>query len=80
LTLEESAERIQAIYDAANKVNPDIIVLCHGGPIANPADVAQIFQLTKGIAGFFGASSMERLATEVAIQSQVEQFKSLLPK
>ncbi|MBA4542864.1 MULTISPECIES: phosphoenolpyruvate hydrolase family protein [Thermoactinomyces] len=77
LTLEESAERIQAIHDAAKEVNPDIIVLCHGGPIAEPADVQKILASTKGVAGFFGASSIERLPTEKAIRSQVEQFKSL---
>ncbi len=77
LTIEKSAERIQEIHDAAKEVNPDVLVLCHGGPIAEPADVQEILSLTKGIAGFFGASSIERLPTEVAIRSQVEQFKSL---
>jgi predicted TIM-barrel enzyme len=77
LTIEKSAERIQSIYDAAKEVNPSILILCHGGPIAEPSDMEKIFSLTHGIAGFFGASSIERLATEVAIQSQVEQFKEL---
>ncbi|MCH5586646.1 phosphoenolpyruvate hydrolase family protein [Shimazuella sp. AN120528] len=76
LTLEKAAERIQAIHDSAKKINPSILILCHGGPIAEPSDVEKIFELTNGIAGFFGASSIERLATEVAIQSQVEQFKA----
>lgn len=76
LTLEKSAEKIQAINDAAKKINPSVLILCHGGPIAEPSDAAKIFQLTNGISGFFGASSIERLATEVAIQSQVEQFKA----
>lgn len=75
LTLEESAKRIQAIHDAAKAKNPDIILLCHGGPIATPEDVEKIFSLTEGIDGFFGASSTERLPTEVAIRSQVERFK-----
>ncbi|WP_044640400.1 phosphoenolpyruvate hydrolase family protein [Risungbinella massiliensis] len=78
LTLEKSAERIQAIHDVAKNINPNVIVLCHGGPIADPGDVEQILALTKGVAGFFGASSIERLATEVAIQEQVEKFKSLV--
>lgn len=78
LTLEESAERIQRIHDVAKEVNPDILVLCHGGPIAEPADVKTIFSLTHGIDGFFGASSMERLPTEVGIRSQVENFKALV--
>jgi predicted TIM-barrel enzyme len=77
LTLEKSAERIQAIHDAAKKVNPDIIILCHGGPIAEPQDVKEILSMTKGVDGFFGASSIERLPTEVAIQTQVENFKNL---
>ncbi len=77
VTLEECAVRIQAMYDAAKSVNPDILVLCHGGPIAEPEDVDYIFKHTKGIVGFFGASSMERLPTERAIQDQTEQFKTL---
>jgi predicted TIM-barrel enzyme len=77
ITLDECAERIQAMHDAAKSVNPDILVLCHGGPIAEPEDVDYIFKRTKGIVGFFGASSMERLPTERAIQEQTEQFKTL---
>ncbi len=77
LTLEESARRVQAMRDAAVAVNPDILVLCHGGPIAEPEDAQFIFEHTQGIAGFFGASSIERLATEPAIESQARKFKSL---
>jgi predicted TIM-barrel enzyme len=80
LTLAESAKRVQAMHDAARKVNPDIIVLCHGGPIAEPEDAQYIFDHTEGIAGFFGASSMERLPTEVAIEGQARRFKSLRPR
>src|SRR5690606_29154352 len=76
LTLEESAKRIQAIHDAAKAKNPDIILLCHGGPIATPEDVEKIFSMTEGIDGFFGASSTERLPTELAIKKQVQQFKA----
>lgn len=76
-TLEESARRIQAIHDAAKAVNPDVIVLCHGGPIAEPEDVQYIFDHTEGIAGFFGASSIERLAVEPAIERQARAFKEL---
>lgn len=78
-TLEKSAARIQAIHDAAKEENPEVLLLCHGGPIANPEDVAQIFSLTQGIDGFFGASSTERLPTEVAIRSQVAKFKATKP-
>ena len=77
-TLEESAERIQAIHDTAKKIREDVIVLCHGGPIAEPEDVQYIFEHTTGIAGFFGASSVERLATERAIEAQARSFKDLL--
>lgn len=79
LTLVDSAKRVQAMHDAAKKVNPDIIVLCHGGPIAEPEDAQYIFDHTEGIAGFFGASSVERLPTEVAIEGQARRFKSLRP-
>ena len=77
LTLEESAKRVQAMRDAAKKVNPDILVLCHGGPIAEPPDAQYIYEHTEGVVGFFGASSIERLPTERAIREQVEAFKSL---
>ncbi|PJJ70684.1 putative TIM-barrel enzyme [Diaminobutyricimonas aerilata] len=77
LTLEESAHRVQQMRDAAVKVNPDVIVLCHGGPIAEPEDAAYILQHTDGVAGFFGASSAERLPTERAIKAQIENFKSI---
>ena len=77
LTLEESAKRVQAMRDAAVRVKPDIIVLCHGGPIAEPEDAKFIFDNTEGIAGFFGASSIERLATEPAIEGQARKFKDL---
>jgi predicted TIM-barrel enzyme len=77
MTLEEAAHRVQALADAGREVNPDIIVLCHGGPIAEPEDAAVVLQLTHGIAGFFGASSIERLPTEVAITQCVRRFKEL---
>ncbi|HEY1186340.1 MAG TPA: phosphoenolpyruvate hydrolase family protein [Gemmata sp.] len=77
LTLEESARRVQELADAARAVNPEVLVLCHGGPISEPADVRYILDHTKGIVGFFGASSIERLPTEVAITGCVQQFKGL---
>ena len=77
LTLEESARRVQAMRDAAVAINPDILVLCHGGPIAEPSDAQFIFEHTHGIAGFFGASSIERLAVEPAIEGQAREFKQL---
>ena len=77
MTLEEAARRVQAMHDAAREVNPDIFVLCHGGPIAEPADAQYIFKHTQGIVGFFGASSVERLPTEPAIEGRARQFKEL---
>ena len=77
LDLAESAKRVQAMHDAAKEVNPDVLVLCHGGPIAEPEDAKYIFDHTTGISGFFGASSIERLATEPAIEKQASSFKRL---
>jgi predicted TIM-barrel enzyme len=77
LTLEQAAARVQALHDAAKAVNPDVLVLCHGGPIAEPEDAAYVLAHTRGVAGFFGASSVERLPTEVAITGCVRRFKEL---
>jgi len=77
LTLEDSVSKVQAIADAAKSVNPDIIMLCHGGPIAMPADAKFVLQRTKGVDGFYGASSMERLPTEIAITGQMKEFKAI---
>ncbi len=77
LTLDESVSRIQAIHKAAIAVNPEILVLCHGGPIAEPEDVQYVLSRSPGVAGFFGASSMERLPVERAITEQVRNFKNL---
>jgi predicted TIM-barrel enzyme len=77
LTLDEACARVQALHDAAKKVNPDVLVLCHGGPISEPDDAAYVLKHTTGIAGFFGASSIERLPTEVAITDCVRRFKAI---
>jgi predicted TIM-barrel enzyme len=77
ITLEEAAVKVQELHDAAKTVNPEILVLCHGGPIAEPADAQYILDHTEGIVGFYGASSMERLPTELAIKAQAQLFKSL---
>jgi predicted TIM-barrel enzyme len=76
-TLDECVELIQNITDAAKKITPDIIVLCHGGPIAEPKDASFVLSKTKGVHGFFGASSMERLPVEVAITDRTKEFKAL---
>lgn len=75
--LEEAVVTIQAMHDAAKQVNPDIIVLCHGGPIAEPEDAAFVLSRTRGISGFFGASSVERLPTELAMTENMKRFKAI---
>jgi predicted TIM-barrel enzyme len=81
LTLDEAVGRVQAMHDAAKRVNPEVIVLCHGGPIAQPEDAEYVLQRTQGVAGFLGASSIERLATEPAIENQARRFKAIrLPR
>jgi predicted TIM-barrel enzyme len=77
MTLDQAAELAQQIADAGKSVNPEILVLCHGGPIAEPEDAAYVLQHTRGVHGFFGASSIERLPTEVAITTQVKKFKKI---
>jgi predicted TIM-barrel enzyme len=78
-TLDQCVEEIQAMRDAAVQVNPDVIVLCHGGPLAEPEDAAYVLERTTGVVGFFGASSMERLPTEVAMTENMKRFKALAP-
>ena len=77
LSLEEAVGRVQAMCDAAKAINPEIMVLCHGGPIAEPDDAAFVLANTHGVVGFFGASSMERLPTEVAITENARRFKQI---
>ena len=77
ITLDAAVERVQAMHDAAKEVNPDVLVLCHGGPIAEPEDAAYVLERTQGVVGFFGASSMERLPAEVAITENMRRFKAI---
>ena len=77
MSLDEAVERVQALCDAARSVNPEILCLCHGGPIAEPDDAAYVLARTSGVVGFFGASSMERLPTEVAMTENMRRFKSI---
>ncbi len=77
ITLDEAVKRVQDMCDAAREVNPEIMVLCHGGPIAEPEDAQYVLSRTRNVVGFFGASSMERLPAEVAITEQVKRFKSI---
>ena len=76
-SLDEAADRVQEMHDAARSVRKDVLVICHGGPIADPADVEYVLARTSGIDGFFGASSIERLATEVGIEEQARRFRSI---
>jgi len=76
-TLDECVEEIQAMRDAAVAEKPDVIVLCHGGPLAEPEDARYVLDRTEGIVGFFGASSMERLPTEIAMTENMRRFKAL---
>ena len=75
--LDDSVRDVQAISDAAHGVRDDVIVLCHGGPIAMPEDAEYVLQRTNNVDGFYGASSMERLPVETALTSQTEAFKAI---
>jgi predicted TIM-barrel enzyme len=77
MSLDDAVVRVQAMHDAARSVNPEVIVLCHGGPIARPEDAQYVLDRTRGVAGFFGASSIERLATERAIEETARSFKEM---
>jgi predicted TIM-barrel enzyme len=76
-TLDECVELVQEMHDAAAAVRPEVLVLCHGGPIAEPEDAAYVLERTTGVVGFFGASSMERLPTEVAMTENMRRFKAI---
>jgi predicted TIM-barrel enzyme len=80
-TLEDCVREVEAIVKTCKSIRDDVIVLCHGGPIANPTDASFILEKAAGVDGFYGASSMERLPTEVAITEQVRAFSALrLPR
>ena len=76
-TLEDCVGQVQAIGDTAKSIRSDVLVLCHGGPIANPSDAQFILERCPEVDGFYGASSMERLPTEVAITEQVREFMKI---
>ena len=76
-SLEEAPAQVQKLCDAAKSVNPDVICLCHGGPISMPDDAEYVLKNTEGVHGFYGASSMERLPTEIAITEQMKKFKGI---
>jgi len=76
-TLDDCVARIQDIADAARGVNPDVLVICHGGPISEPPDAEYIIRNCRGVDGFYGASSVERLPAERAIEAQIRTFKEI---
>jgi predicted TIM-barrel enzyme len=76
-TIENAPAKVQELCDAAKKVNPKVICLCHGGPISMPEDAEYVLHNTEGVHGFYGASSMERLPTEIAITEQMRKFKAI---
>ena len=77
LTLDDAVKNVQSMHDAAKKVNKKILVLCHGGPISEAEDAQYILDHTEGVVGFYGASSVERLPTELAITDCVKKFKAI---
>jgi predicted TIM-barrel enzyme len=76
-TLQDCVREVQLIVDTCKLIRDDVIVLCHGGSIASPDDAGYILERVAGVDGFYGASSMERLPTEVAITAQVRVFAEL---
>jgi predicted TIM-barrel enzyme len=76
-SLDDCVRLIQEMRDAAVAINPEVIVLCHGGPIAEPDDAQYVLERTRGVVGFFGASSMERLPTEIALTENMRRFKAV---
>ena len=77
VTLEEAPSKVQEIADAAKSARNDVIVLCHGGPISEPQDAEYVLHRTKGVHGFYGASSMERLPVEKAITETMQSYKAI---
>ena len=76
-TLDDCVCDVQAIADAAREIRDDVIILCHGGPLAMPDDAQYVLSRTRGVHGFYGASSMERLPVEIALTEQVRKFKAI---
>ena len=77
MSLEDAAQKVQELAEAAKSVRDDVLVICHGGPIANPEDARYVLENTRGVDGFYGASSMERLPTEIALTEQVCKFAEI---
>ena len=76
-SLDDCVKEVQGIVETCKSIRSDVIVMCHGGPIAMPDDARYILERVEGVDGFYGASSMERLPTEAAITDQVRRFTKL---
>src|SRR5829696_7994375 len=76
-SLDDCVALIQEMHDAAVAINPDVTVLCHGGPIAEPDDAQYVLERTRGVVGFFGASSMELLSNDTATTENMRRFKAV---
>ncbi|MCE9664669.1 phosphoenolpyruvate hydrolase family protein [Halomonas sp. M5N1S17] len=76
-SLDESVRLIDDWAEAARRVRRDVIILCHGGPIATPEDATYVMKQSEHCNGFYGASSMERLPTEIALTEQIRRFKAI---
>jgi predicted TIM-barrel enzyme len=76
-SLENCVGDVQAIVDTCKAIHPEVLVLCHGGPIATPAEAQYMINSCRGLDGFYGASSMERLPTERAITAEIQKFAAL---
>jgi predicted TIM-barrel enzyme len=74
LSLADSKVKVRELMEAAREVNPDVIIVCHGGPIASPAEAAEVIRDVPGVDGFLGASSMERLPTEIAMVEHMSSY------
>ena len=77
MSLDEAVAAVQAMHDAVKSIDKNALVICHGGPIASPEDTQYVLSRVKGLAGFYGASSMERLPVEIAITENAKRFKAL---
>ncbi len=77
MSLDGAVSQTQVIADAAHAVRPDVMVICHGGPIAEPEHATYVLTRTTGVVGFYGASSMERLPAEIAITENTRRFKAI---
>lgn len=77
IALDEAADKTQRVHDVVRQVSADAIVVCHGGPIATPADAAYVLQRCTGVAGFLGASSMERIPVEIAMTDAIRAFTEI---